>query len=249
MYNITTTKASPMRRSLVRASALAIALAVVAATPVVSHASTAGPSVTTLVERWKLALDLRSHPNRSPFSSYRGGPAVWSLRESHSSNHDGDYRLLPSFSSTFGSSDIKAWHGGTPGCVRLPAIGVNTNTKSSRPLCSGRVPPEAAFARPSGGRLAIVQWTSPFDGTVAISHDAVADLDGACGDGVSYFVSFGSTLLATVRIANRAGTELAPVTQPIKKGQLFSFVVDPGPAHNAGCDTTQLQITIDHVTT
>ena len=46
----------------------------------------------------------------------------------------------------------------------------------------------------------------------------------------------------------RAGTELATMTQTIKRGQSFTFVVDPGPARNAGCDTTQLQITIDHIT-
>ena len=157
--------------------------------------------------------------------------------------------ILVAFSSAFWSADIKAWHGGTRGCVQLPAIGVNTNMKSSRPLCSGRVPAQAAFARPSAGQMAIVEWTSPFDGTVSISHDAVADLDGACGDGVSYSVYFGSMLLATATIANRAGAELAAVTQPIKTGQSFAFIVDPGPAHNAGCDTTQLQITLDHVTT
>jgi hypothetical protein len=238
-----------MRRSFVRAAALAIAIILVAATPVASQAASAKPAVTTLVERWKLALDLRAHPNRNPFSSYRGGPEVWSLRQSRSLNRDGDYRLLPSFSSAFGATDIKAWHGSTRGCVRLPAIGVNTNMKSSRPLCSGRVPAQAAFARPSAGQMAVVEWTSPFDGTVSISHDAVADLDGACGDGVAYSVYFGSMLLATVKIDNRAGTELAAVTQPIKKGQSFAFIVDPGPAHNAGCDTTQLQITVDHITT
>jgi hypothetical protein len=78
---------------------------------------------------------------------------------------------------------------------------------------------------------------------------AVADLDRACGDGVSYSVYFGATLLVGVTIANGAGTDLGAMMQTIKTGQSFLFLVDPGPAHNAGCDTTQLQITIDHVTT
>jgi hypothetical protein len=32
---------------------------------------------------------------------------------------------------------------------------------------------------------------------------------------------------------------------PIKKGQSLNFIVSPGPSNNSGCDTTQLQITID----
>ncbi len=236
-----------MTRSIARAAAIAISLMLIAVTPAVSQASAATPASTTLVSRWKLALDFRTHPNRNPFPSYLGGPAVWSLRASRSLNRDGDYPLLSEFSSTFGSPGVKAWHGSSRGCVRLPAIGVNTNAKSSRPVCSARVPAEAAFATPSAGRMAIVAWTSPFDGTVSISHDAVADLDGACGDGVSYSVYFGSVPLASVTVANKGGTELAPITQTIKHGQSFSFIVDPGPAHNAGCDTTQLQITIDHI--
>jgi len=237
-----------MRRSVFRGAALTIALTLIAATPAASQAAPARPAVSTLLDRWKLALDFRTHPGQNPFPGARGQSAVWSLRGSRSLSHDGDYPLLPSFSSAFGSSRIKAWHGATRGCVRLPAIGVNTDTKSSRPLCSGRIPAVAAFARPSAGQLAVVEWTSPFDGTVSISHDAVADLDGACGDGVSYSVYFGATLLAGVTVANKAGTELATMTQTIKAGQSFTFVVDPGPARNAGCDTTQLQITIDHIT-
>ena len=237
-----------MRRSLYLGAALAISLTLIAATPVASEASAAKPAVSTLLDRWKLALDLRTHPNQNPLPSSRGGVAVWSLRGSRSLKHDGNYPLLPSFSPAFGSTEIKAWHGGARGCVRLPAIGVNTNTKSSRPLCTGRVPAEAAFARPSASQLAVVQWTSPFDGSVSISHDAVSDVDGACGDGVSYSVYFGTTPLAAVNVANKAGTELAAMTQTIKKGQSFTFIVDPGPARNAGCDTTQLQITIDHIT-
>ena len=236
-----------MKRFVPVGAALTISLALIVATPVASEAS-ARPAVSTLLDRWKLALDLRTHPNQNPLPGSRGGDAVWSLRGSRSLRHDGNYPLLPSFSPAFGSVGIKAWHGGVPGCVRLPAIGVNTNSKSSRPLCTGRVPAEAAFARPSASQLAVVEWTSPFDGTVSISHDAVADLDRACGDGVSYSVYSGVTLLTAVNVGNGGGTELGAMTQTIKKGQTFTFIVDPGPARNAGCDTTQLQITIDHIT-
>ena len=115
----------------------------------------------------------------------------------------------PSYSSTFGATGIQAWHGNTPGCVKLPAIGVNT-AAATRPLCTGKVPAGAAFVRPSATQMGVVAWTSPFDGTVVISHDSISDLDGACGDGVGYTVFFGTTALSSISVPNKGGTDMAP---------------------------------------
>ncbi len=234
---------------MVRGSALAVSLALLATTPAGAQANrAAAPATSSPVFRWKLALDFRTHPNRNPFPSYLGGPTVWSLRESRSRHLDGHYGLLPTYSPTFGSTGISAWHANTKNCVPLPAIGVNTTTKSV-PLCAGHVPSGAAFAQPSATHMAIVAWTSPFDGAVEVSHDAIADLDATCGNGVSYSVDLGtSQQLATTTIAKGGGTELPPITQQIEPGQSLYFIVDPGPNGNVGCDTTQLQITIDQLT-
>jgi hypothetical protein len=232
--------------------AIAVSLVLIASAPATAQVARATPAIALAtsppVMRWKLALDLRTRPNHNPFPSHLGGPAVWSLRESRSLTRDGRYRLLPTFSSKFGAVGISAWHGSTPNCVPLPAIGVNTTT-TAKPLCTGHVPALEAFVAPDATHMAVVAWTSPFDGNVTISHDAISDLDASCGDGVSYYVDLGTTTnLASITLANGGGTELPQVTQSIEPGQSLYFIVDPGPSHNIGCDITQLQITIDQTT-
>ena len=180
-----------------RGAALGVALALVAVTPAT------GVAAPTLLMRWKLAVDMRAYPNHRVLPSYRGGSAVWSLRRSLSLARDGNYSLLPTYSATFGAVGIKAWHGNTAKCVKVPAIGINT-THESLPLCAGHLPADAAFVYPGVARMAVVTWTSPFNGTVTISHNAVADVDATCGDGVSYYVDLGQTELVNARIAKPA---------------------------------------------
>src|ERR1700722_12930911 len=145
-----------MRPFMVRGAVIAISLVLLGAAP-----ATAGATSPTFM-RWKLAFDLRAHPNRNPFPSAFGTPAAWSLRQSKSLNRDGNYPLLPTYSSTFDSAGLKAWHGNQPGkCGPLPAIGVNTTDKSL-PLCTGHVPASALFVVPSATRMPVVAWTSPY---------------------------------------------------------------------------------------
>ena len=234
-----------MRALIVRGAAIAGSLcllgATVATSAVVAAAATPAP-----ITRWKLAVDLRAHPDQNPFPNYTGGPAVWSLRGSQSLNHDGRYPLLKSFSPSFGSPSIKAWHGRASICVGVPAVGVNVTDKPVS-MCTGTVPGQAALARPSPNRMAIVAWSSPFEGTVSINHIAVADLDPACGDGVTFYVDLGPKTLTSARVANQDTKVIAPITQTIRAGFPLYFIVDPGPNGNAACDTTQLQVTIDRV--
>jgi hypothetical protein len=230
-----------MKPLMIRGAVIAVSLVLLGATP-----ATAGTTSPTFM-RWKLAFDLRNHPNQNPFPSDFGKPTAWSLRQSTSLQRDGDYPLLRAYSSTFGSAGLKAWHGNkSANCGRLPAIGVNTTDKSVQ-LCTGQVPASAAFVVPAANRMPVVAWTSAYDGSVTISHDAIADLDRTCGDGVSYFVDLGTTQLSAVTLANGGGTTLPEMLVPIKRGQSLYFIVSPGPNSNSGCDTTQLQITIDGV--
>jgi hypothetical protein len=232
-----------MKRVMARGAVIAVALALLGAT-----AAPASATSSTFM-RWKFAFDLRNHPGHNPFPSQFGRPSAWSLRQSQSLQRDGNYPLLRLYSSRFGSSGLQAWHGNNPGsCVQLPAIGANTTAKAL-PLCSGTVPGSAAFVVPSATHMPVVAWTSPYDGAVTISHDAVSDIDRSCGDGVSYYVDSGTAQLAAVAVGNGGGTTLASMDVPVKKGQSLYFIVDAGPNHNSSCDATQLQITIDGVVT
>jgi hypothetical protein len=201
-----------------------------------------------IVMRWKLALDFRTHPGRNPFSSYRGGPPVWSLHEGSTLSRNGNYPLLPTFSSTFGVAGISAWHDNSQGCPSGPAIGVNI-APGSVSLCKASIPAGAAFLVPDSSHTAVVAWTSPFTGVINISNDAIADLDGSCGDGVSYFVDLGTTQLVAVRLTNNNAAQLPPTLQRVAAGQTLYFIVDPGPGDDASCDATQLAITVDRLAT
>ena len=214
--------------------------------PTTTTAKPTAPFFMGVGQRWKLALDYRTHPAHNPFSSYLGGPAVWSLREGQTLARNGNYPLLPTFSSTFGTPGIAAWHDSASGCPSRPAIGVDVSG-TGEVVCSAGIPGGAAFLDPTSSHSAVVAWTSPFTGAVNISHNAVADLDGTCGDGVSYFVELGTQQVSAVRLTNNNAAELPEMRERIAKGQSLYFIVDPGIGDNAACDITQLQITIDRV--
>jgi len=236
-------KKDGMKRVIARGAALACTLFLGAgAAAVAVPASADTPTIT----RWKLAVDLRAHPSQNPFPNYLGGPAVWSLRGSQSLAHDGRYPLLKAFSPAFGSPGIEAWHGNASICVGVPAVGVNVTDKPAS-ICTGQVPGDAAIARPSPKRMAVVEWSSPFLGTVSINHVAVADVDPACGDGVTFYVDLGPTTVLSAHIANRDAQTLPATTVGVRAGWPVYFIVDPGPNGNAACDTTQLQVTIDRL--
>ena len=95
--------------------------------------------------------------------------------------------------------------------------------------------------------MAVVAWTSPFTGRISISHDAIADLDGSCGDGVSYWVYVGTSQVLAVRLTNGNAAELPASIEHVRTGEPVYFIVGPGPSGDNGCDTTQLQITIDQL--
>jgi len=199
-----------------------------------------------IVMRWELALDFRTHPGHNPFSSYRGGAPVWSVREGSTLDRDGLYPLLPSFSSTFGSEGIAAWHDSSAGCPNLPAVGVNT-VGAPIPLCGASIPGDAAFLDPDPAHSAVVAWTSTFNGTVNISYDGVVDLDGKCGDGVGYFVDVGTRQLASVLLTANNSATLPPMKVQVTAGESLYFIVEPGGGDVASCDATQLAITIDQL--
>ncbi|HTD49261.1 MAG TPA: hypothetical protein VK771_01595 [Acidimicrobiia bacterium] len=196
--------------------------------------------------RWKLALDFRTHQNLNPFPSYQGGTRVWSLREGATLSRNGVYPLLPTYSSSFGSGGISAWHDSNRGCPNVPAVGVNL-VDVAISLCTASIPGSAAFLEPDATHSAVVAWTSPFTGIINISEDAVASLGGTCGTGVSYFVDLGTKQLVAVRLTNNNAASLPPMKQRVATGQSLYFIVDPGPNDNAACDATQLALTIDEL--
>lgn len=215
---------------------------VVVTTPSIPEGPTTPPTQPPpdYVLQWKLAVDYRTHPGTNPFADYRGGPKVWSLREGSSRN--GDYQLLPTYSARFVASGVSAWHDDTAGCMRTPVIAANTiNAPAS--MCNAQIPSNATMVHPSSSQMAVVAWTSLFDGTVNISS-GVADLDPSCGDGVRFSVDRGTTELSAITLTNANALMLDPITTPVTFGEPLFFIIDAGLAGDAACDTTQLVVTI-----
>ena len=214
---------------------------------VTTPAPTTAPPVTAppVSTRWKLAVDYRTRPGQNPFPSYIGGTPVWSLRQSATRQRNGNYSLLPAFSSTFGTAGIAAWHANTSGCDKPPAIGTAT-IDAPLTLCGAAIPGNSAFVYPDSNRMPVVAWTSPFAGTVRISA-AAADLDGRCGDGVEFYIDRGTTNLSDIRLVNRDARVVKPITTTVSSGQSVYFIVDAGPSGNNDCDTTQLVASVDKI--
>ncbi len=95
----------------------------------------------------------------------------------------------------------------------------------------------------------IVGWKSPIYGQVRISG-LVRDMDGHCGDGVSWSIDLGAWTLALGDIGHGeaqgfADAQGGPGLQSVlvSKGEFLYFVVDPN--GEIGCDSTELEIRIE----
>jgi len=204
-----------------------------------------GPTATTAPptpRRWKLALDYRTHPQQNPFPNYAGGPPVWTLMQS-ASLAPGSYTKLPTYAPSF-AAGVVAWHGASKTCGGLPAIGVALVGPAK--ICTATIPASAAFLSPDASHLAVAAFKSPRTTNLAI-QTGMADLDASCGDGVSYSIDKGTTVLASGTLTN-GGSKVLPLTQThVNAGDTIYFIIGPGASGNADCDATQLQVTIDPV--
>ena len=198
--------------------------------------------------QWQFAADYRTHPGTNPFADYLNGPKVWSLRESQSSSRNGNYPLLAHYARTFGASGVSGWYGDASGCVGRPSIAANT-VEAPATVCGAGIHSHAAFVYPGQSHMAVVAWTSLFDGNIRIAA-GIADLDPSCGDGVHYYIDKGTQGLSAITLTNRNSVQLDPITTSVTFGQSIYFIVDPTGTSgqpNNDCDTTQLSIIINRL--
>jgi len=96
---------------------------------------------------------------------------------------------------------------------------------------------ERTLAHPDVGCDAVRTWVSPVDATVNITGE-VEDLNHSCGDGITFEIRHGSTVLETITLANGDPPEPFDVSQAVAEGDELHFVVKPGAGGNADCDST-----------
>ena len=198
---------------------------------------------------WDLVRDFGANPSSNPAQDSYGDPSVWNFMQSASVAHDGNYSLLPHYSSAFaGVSGLSAWYGdvtsNTCSGFVLPEIGMNTTSSSQNPPCTPTVPAGTVFLHPANPQMVIVGWKSPTSGAVTITG-GVADDDSTCGDGIRWYVDQGTTTIASGAIPNGGSARFPSALQTtVQAGVFLYFIVDPGASGDISCDTTRLDVSI-----
>ena len=215
-------------------------------TRVVATPGTNGPGGTTAPPpapmRWKLALDFRTNSDKNPFPTYTGGAPVWTLMQSQSLQR-GNYSKLTAYAPSY-AAGLAAWHGTNTACGGLPAVGVAL-LGPSRVCNNATVQPQSVFLIPDASHLAVVAWKSPVTRNITISTGIAELANPACGDGVGYTISRGTTTLTSGTLPTGGSKQLPPVQTHVNAGETIYFTVGPGASANADCDATQLAVTID----
>jgi len=187
-------------------------------------------------QSWNLSRDMMTGISTNP-------KGVWSFMQGAAIHDSSSYHLLPTYSSpcnegnwvTDGLScwaDIDVVH-------FLPRVSVATKggvTKYGVRLVKGM-----PSLHPASDRAAIVRWTSPIDGHIAVSGQ-VSDLDKKCGDGITWFIDRGNSPIINGSVRNSG--EAFSTNFNVVKGDTVNFIVDRGLAQDYECDSTGLDLLI-----
>jgi hypothetical protein len=213
---------------------------------------------------WSLGSDFAASINANPTSpsnpaadSYANA-GVWEWAE-QLSPPSGPLTALPNYTPNYFNTatptcpGLAAWYDSQNAGQMEPIVGENLGTASE--TCGTLTAPAGQVivhpaTNSSGNPVpAVVQWTSPITGTVALTGSMTSE-DGSCGNGETWTVQEGSTVLAGGTIPG--GTTSAPAfgtSDPfsssnlgVAQGQTIDFSVAAVGA--LGCNTTQLIATI-----
>ena len=231
-----------MRPFMIRGAVIAISLVLLGATP-----ATAGATSPTFM-RWKLAFDLRTHPNQNPVPSNFGKPdGVEPAPEQDRSSATaitGCFRRTPPRSVPPGSRHGTATsRGSAAGCPRSASTQPTSPCRSA-PLMSPAAPrslfpPQPVCPSLRGPAPTTDPSRSPMTRSpISTRPAAMASPTSSTSARRSYRRS---------RSPTAAPPRCRQCSYPSRRGQSLYFIVSPGPNNNSGCDTTQLQITIDGV--
>ena len=90
--------------------------------------------------------------------------------------------------------------------------------------------------------LAVLRWTAPFTGTAQVAG-VVGDAGVGCGNGVSWSLNHGTTVLAGGKIEEGGASQPVSATGvAVSQGESLYFIVDADAQQD--CDTTSLSLTI-----
>lgn len=208
-------------------------------TPAVPAAAEGEPS-----HVWDAGADLAasvagSAPTANPFPDAYGNTAAWRLaRSAFAAN---------AARTTLGLStpcDPKFREWGSNGVT-----GTISDTSFTGQFCGPTqtwVANELHLHPSSSGEAGVVEWTSPFGADVEVTV-TITDRDAACGDGIAWMVTHGTTALASGTVGNGGSVAVnvdhaALDSVTVAARDTIAVVVGPGGSFN--CDHTQVDFTI-----
>ena len=173
--------------------------------------------------------------------------SVWSYRYQADGSpdnraRDGSYELLPDLVADLGGPGLNGW-----ALIANPAWGpgfLPEVTKNTGVDMAGGVPAGQCNVHPAPNELVVASWLAPSNGTVRLEFQ-FTDLNGACGDGVIWYVDHGSAsgALASGDIPNGGdgGMQVIP-SVTVATGDRINFIVDPRQegTYNIYCDLTRV---------
>lgn len=180
---------------------------------------------------WNLSQDMSIDMTKNP-------TGVWAFMQNKGTHNPVNYTLLQNHSSN-GTYPMDEWLDVQP----FPYIGMLT--KNYRWLSVGKNRIKALKGTPhlhpgKNGRQAIVRWKSPITGKVSLLGK-VADVEHYCGDGVSWSLEKGTTVIQSGTVQNN-GAVFSVQDVQVSKGEALYFIVDGG--NDADCDTTNLDLLV-----
>jgi hypothetical protein len=193
---------------------------------------------------WNFAMEyLRASEQPQAVIPDLCGTPRWYFMDSGDLTHTpSKYTLLTtpnSYTAAVPGTGLK-WWGGTSS---YPAVFANASNEVQ--IANGYLEwkPATAFVHPSPTSAAIVGWKSTFNGEVQMEVN-LGDLDTNCGDGQTWYIQKGNTVLASGAIPIGGSTNWLHKELSVRAGDFLYVGVGPGPNGDYYCDTTNLDITV-----
>lgn len=181
---------------------------------------------------WNLSRDMMTGITQNP-------KGVWAFMQNNTHTHDpANYTLLPSYWGPIGpyGYPISMWRNDENEAY----IGIPTKTHrwggASITALRGMPHLHPGF----NGNQPILRWKSPVSGTINILG-RVSSVDGTCGDGITWSLENGATVLQS-GILKGNGTVFSAQDLPVSKGTRLYFIIGMGADYF--CDTTNLDMII-----
>lgn len=177
---------------------------------------------------WDLSLDFRLSPNQeNPSRDAFGNAGVWHYLERPTGAGSSQDTYLSTFQVI---TDTNRWQ--SPLRTDFHQVGRNTAAGSF------------VFMVPHNVANAVVAWESPIDGTVRVAG-TLGDGDTSCGNGVTWSIQRGDTVLASGGIN---GNLEVPLSDPdldavaVTPGTRLHVVIGADSEHS--CDTTVVDLQV-----